>query len=97
MDRPAHRVVAAVADERVVAAQAFQVGANVGETITLNSITNTQLTALGDVDELNSSIGLVLAETLPEDVRDALVRPLLPQRYVPPRQHSGRASALLAS
>lgn len=32
-----------------------------------------RIAALGDVDELNSSIGLVLAETLPEDVREALV------------------------
>ena len=32
-----------------------------------------RIAALGDVDELNSSIGLVLAEALPEDVREALV------------------------
>jgi len=32
-----------------------------------------RVTALGDVDELNSSIGLLLAESLPDDVRPALV------------------------
>jgi cob(I)alamin adenosyltransferase len=32
-----------------------------------------RIAALGDVDELNSSIGLLLAESLPEDVREALV------------------------
>ena len=29
--------------------------------------------AMGDVDELNSNIGLLLCETMPEDVRDMLV------------------------
>ena len=32
-----------------------------------------RIAALGEVDELNSSIGLVLSEKLPEDVREALV------------------------
>jgi len=32
-----------------------------------------RIVALGDVDELNSSIGLLLAESLPENVRVALV------------------------
>jgi len=32
-----------------------------------------RIAALGDVDELNSSIGLLLAESLPETVREALV------------------------
>jgi len=32
-----------------------------------------RIAALGDVDELNSSIGLLLAESLPDDVRAALV------------------------
>jgi cob(I)alamin adenosyltransferase len=32
-----------------------------------------RIAALGDVDELNSSIGLVLAEALPDNVREALV------------------------
>ena len=32
-----------------------------------------RIAALGEVDELNSSIGVVLAETLPEAVRDALI------------------------
>lgn len=31
-----------------------------------------RITALGEVDELNSVIGVLLAETLPENVRDAL-------------------------
>lgn len=31
-----------------------------------------RITALGDVDELNSTIGLLLAESLPAEVRDAL-------------------------
>jgi cob(I)alamin adenosyltransferase len=31
-----------------------------------------RIAALGDVDELNSTIGLLLAESLPADVRDAL-------------------------
>ncbi len=33
----------------------------------------TRVAALGDVDELNSAIGVVLAEPLPADVRDALL------------------------
>jgi cob(I)alamin adenosyltransferase len=32
-----------------------------------------RIAALGDVDELNSVIGLVLAEAVPDDVRDALL------------------------
>ena len=32
-----------------------------------------RIVALGDVDELNSMLGLLLAEPLPQDVRDALV------------------------
>jgi len=32
-----------------------------------------RIAALGDVDELNSVIGLLLAETVPDDVRDALL------------------------
>jgi cob(I)alamin adenosyltransferase len=32
-----------------------------------------RIAALGDVDELNSNIGLLLAEDLPEDVRELLV------------------------
>jgi cob(I)alamin adenosyltransferase len=32
-----------------------------------------RIAAIGDVDELNSSIGVLLAETLPETVRDALI------------------------
>ncbi len=32
-----------------------------------------RIAALGDVDELNSSIGLLLAEPLPADIREALV------------------------
>jgi len=34
---------------------------------------STRIAALGDVDELNSSIGLLLAEPLPAEVREALV------------------------
>ncbi len=30
--------------------------------------------AMGDVDEINSSLGMILSEPLPSDVRDALVR-----------------------
>lgn len=33
----------------------------------------TRVAALGDVDELNSAIGVLLAETLPADARDALL------------------------
>lgn len=33
-----------------------------------------RISVLGDIDETNAAIGLVLAQTLPEDVRDALVR-----------------------
>lgn len=33
----------------------------------------TRVAALGDVDELNSAIGVLLAETLPADTRDALL------------------------
>jgi len=33
----------------------------------------TRVAALGDVDELNSAIGVLLAETLPADIRDALL------------------------
>jgi cob(I)alamin adenosyltransferase len=32
-----------------------------------------RIAAIGDVDELNSQIGVLLCETLPDDVRDALV------------------------
>ncbi|MGA0797519.1 MAG: cob(I)yrinic acid a,c-diamide adenosyltransferase [Quisquiliibacterium sp.] len=32
-----------------------------------------RIAALGDVDELNSAIGLLMAETLPQDVLDALL------------------------
>ncbi len=32
-----------------------------------------RIAALGEVDELNSSIGLLLSESLPEDVREALI------------------------
>jgi cob(I)alamin adenosyltransferase len=32
-----------------------------------------RIVALGDVDELNSSLGLLLSEPLPQDVREALV------------------------
>ncbi|KVO01144.1 cob(I)yrinic acid a,c-diamide adenosyltransferase [Burkholderia ubonensis] len=32
-----------------------------------------RITAIGDVDELNSTLGVLLAETLPDDVRAALV------------------------
>jgi len=32
-----------------------------------------RIAAIGDVDELNSNLGVLLAETLPEDVRTALV------------------------
>ena len=37
--------------------------------------------AMGDVDELNSSIGVLLAEPLPEDVRELAV-PVLGHRVV---------------
>ena len=33
----------------------------------------TRVAALGDVDELNSAIGVLLAEALPADIRDALL------------------------
>lgn len=33
----------------------------------------TRVAALGDVDELNSAVGVLLAEALPADVRDALL------------------------
>ena len=33
----------------------------------------TRVAALGDVDELNSAIGVLLAEALPTDIRDALL------------------------
>jgi cob(I)alamin adenosyltransferase len=33
-----------------------------------------RVAAMGDVDELNSSLGVLLAEPLPQDVRDLLVR-----------------------
>ena len=36
------------------------------------SKSSARIAALGDVDELNSCVGLLLAEDLPEDVRDAL-------------------------
>ena len=32
-----------------------------------------RIAALGDVDELNSQIGVLLAEALPDDVREALI------------------------
>ncbi|HKR40186.1 MAG TPA: ATP:cob(I)alamin adenosyltransferase, partial [Paraburkholderia sp.] len=32
-----------------------------------------RIAAIGDVDELNSQIGVLLCETLPDDVREALV------------------------
>ncbi|EJI0256931.1 ATP:cob(I)alamin adenosyltransferase, partial [Listeria monocytogenes] len=32
-----------------------------------------RIAAIGDVDELNSNLGVLLAETLPDDVRTALV------------------------
>src|SRR4051812_41729630 len=32
-----------------------------------------RIQALGDVDELNSSLGVLLAEPLPEDIRELLV------------------------
>jgi cob(I)alamin adenosyltransferase len=32
-----------------------------------------RIVALGEVDELNSTLGLLLAESLPDDVRDALI------------------------
>ncbi len=35
---------------------------------------DTRIAAIGDVDELNSSIGVLLCETLPDDVRAALTR-----------------------
>ena len=41
-----------------------------GDRITKNQ---TRVVALGDVDELNSAIGVLLAETLPADTRDALL------------------------
>ncbi len=41
-----------------------------GDRIGKNQI---RVAALGDVDELNSTIGVLLAETLPADIRDALL------------------------
>lgn len=35
---------------------------------------NARIAVIGDVDELNSHIGLLLAETLPQDIRDELLR-----------------------
>ncbi len=35
--------------------------------------TNPRIAAMGDVDELNSHVGVLLCETLPDDVRDALI------------------------
>ncbi len=35
--------------------------------------TDLRITAMGDVDELNSHLGVLLAEPLPDDVRDLLV------------------------
>ena len=37
------------------------------------SKTHARIAAMGDVDELNSQIGVLLAEPLPEDVRRLLV------------------------
>ncbi|HEV3106143.1 MAG TPA: cob(I)yrinic acid a,c-diamide adenosyltransferase [Trinickia sp.] len=34
---------------------------------------NARIAAMGDVDELNSQIGVLLCETLPDDVREALI------------------------
>jgi cob(I)alamin adenosyltransferase len=42
-----------------------------GDRITKN---HARVAALGDVDELNSTIGVLLAETLPNEIRDALLR-----------------------
>lgn len=33
-----------------------------------------RIAAIGDIDELNSSLGLLLAESLPDSIRDALLR-----------------------
>ena len=35
--------------------------------------THLRVQAMGDVDELNSNLGLLLAEPLPDDIRDLLV------------------------
>ena len=45
-----------------------------------------RIAALGDVDELNSHLGVLLAEPLPDDVRELLVDH--PARAVQPRRRA---------
>ena len=48
--------------------------------------------AMGDVDELNSQIGVLLAEPLPDDVRDLYTLPeRLPHRCFPGATRAGRS------
>jgi cob(I)alamin adenosyltransferase len=47
-----------------------ETGLGDGSRVPKNSV---RIVALGDVDELNSSIGLLLSDPLPQDVREALV------------------------
>ena len=39
-----------------------------------------RIDAIGEVDELNSTLGVLLAEELPQDIRDALGRAGMPLR-----------------